>query len=132
MIIAKLTQIRFRLVQLGITDNIGDDSFKAGQLAKAESLNDRGTKASNGNFDPSWEPAFKKVLHGVILITGDSQPTVQEVLSQIKKLFFIGQANATVREILSLTGDVRSGANKGHEQFVRLFLFVGKNQLRCN
>ena len=126
MIIATLTQTRFRFVQLGITEDIGDDKFKAGQLASAENLNDRGTKSSNGKFDPTWEPAFKTVLHGVILITGNSQQTVQEVLSQIKKIFLVGQANATIRESLSLTGDVRPGAEKGHEQFVAYFCSLAK------
>lgn len=129
MVIAKLTQTRFRFVQLGITDDIGDNSFKAGQLASAEALHDRGTKTSNGKFDPTWEPAFKKGLHGVILITGDSQQTVQGVLSQIKKLFLVGQANATIRESLSLTGDVRPGVEKGHEQFVAYFCSLAKRNL---
>lgn len=118
MIATRLTHFLFRFAQLGITDDIGDASFKAGQLASAENLNDRGTKTSNGQFDPAWEPAFKKVLHGVILITGDSQQTTQEVLSQIKKQFLIGQANAIIQQALSLIGDVRPGAEKGHEQFV--------------
>ena len=112
---------------MGITDDIGDSLFKAGQLASAKNLNDRGTEKGDGKFDPSWEPAFKKVLHGVILITGDSHQTVQEVLSQIKKLFLIGQANSIIHEILSLTGDVRPGAEKGHEQFVTSFHSFANN-----
>lgn len=52
--------------QLGITDDIGDPAFKAGQFANAQKLGDG--KFVNGVFDPAWRPEFKGDIHGIILV----------------------------------------------------------------
>jgi hypothetical protein len=103
---------------LGITDDIGDGPFNSGMLATAQTLGDRGVTTSENKFSPSWDPAFKQEIHGVILITGDRRETVQAILKAIKKLFLVGEFNAIIYQILSLTGDVRPGSEKGHEQYV--------------
>ena len=105
-------------MQLGIKDAIGDDSFEKGMLAQAEALGDKGTKPASGTFNPDWLPAFKKEIHGLILITGDSHQTVNTTMSQIKNIFSVGTPKAVVHEVLHLVGDVRPGKEKGHEQFV--------------
>ena len=104
--------------QLGIKDVIGDDSFEKGMLAQAEALGDKGTKPASGTFDPDWLPAFKKEIHGLILVTGDCHQTVNTTMSEIKKIFSVGTPNAVIHEVLHLVGDVRPGKEKGHEQFV--------------
>ena len=53
--------------QLGLTEDIGDDPFRAGQLSRAEQLGDSGTTV-NGKFDPSWHKEFKNEIHGLILV----------------------------------------------------------------
>jgi Dyp-type peroxidase family len=105
------------LKKLGITDDIGDGPFNSGMLATAQRLGDRGVTTSENKFSPSWDPAFKQEIHGVILITGDRHETVQATLEPIKKLFLVGEFNAIIYQILSLTGDVRPGSEKGHEHF---------------
>ena len=44
--------------------------------------------------------------------------TVAEKLAEIKKTFHVGTPNATIHKVLRIVGDVRPGAEKGHEQFV--------------
>lgn len=56
------------MFQLGITESLGDTAFEEGQLAHAEALGDSGTKANDGTFDPSWLPAFKKGVDGLLFV----------------------------------------------------------------
>ena len=100
---------------MGITEELGDNVYKAGMLADAQSLGDKGT-TSSGTFDPDWDPAFKNGVHGVILITGDCHPTVSETLREIEKIFSVRAPNALIHEVKRLVGDVRPGSEKGHEQ----------------
>lgn len=106
------------ILKLGINDKTGDDAFEAGMLAGAETLGDPGTKPTPTTFDPKWDPAFKKDIHGVILITGDHRDTVRAKLAEIKKIL------PTAQEVKSVIGDVRQGKDedgldqKGHEQSV--------------
>ncbi|KAH9941342.1 peroxidase TAP [Amylocystis lapponica] len=104
------------LVKLGITADIGDSAFKEGQLADAANLGDQGT-TTNGVFSPNWIPAFKNLVHGVILVSGDSHPTVEETLCTVEAILGVGRIDATIHEVLRIVGDVRPGAQKGHEHF---------------
>ncbi|OBZ72595.1 Dye-decolorizing peroxidase msp1 [Grifola frondosa] len=104
------------LVKMGITDEIGDSAFDEGQLADAQDLGDKGTPTSTG-FVPDWIPAFKNPVHGVILISGDCHATVQATLIKVEQIFNVGAHNATLHEVLRLVGDVRPGAENGHEHF---------------
>ena len=87
-------------------------------LADAKFLGDPGTTSSTNAFDPKWDPEFKKDIHGLILVTGDSHATVDEKLAEVLKIFSLRSQNATIHEIKRAVGDVRPGAEKGHEQYV--------------
>jgi hypothetical protein len=62
-----------------------------------------------------WLPEFKKEIHILIFVTGDSTATVEEKLAQVKKII-----GSTVTEIKRVDGKVRDigGKQEGHEQFV--------------
>ncbi|KAL9609257.1 MAG: hypothetical protein Q9167_005958 [Letrouitia subvulpina] len=105
------------LVKLGITDQIGDKTFNAGMLADAENLGDPGTKPSSGPFDPDWKPEFKKEIHGMILVAGDSRTTTHEKMEQVTKIFKVGEHDASIHRIFQIIGDVRPGKEQGHEHF---------------
>ncbi|KAI0364308.1 Dyp-type peroxidase [Pilatotrama ljubarskyi] len=101
---------------LGITDDIGDTAFKNGQFNDAPTLGDQGTNV-NGKFVPDWIPAFKSTIHGVILISGDSDVTITATRLAIEAIFNFGAHNAALHEVITLKGTVRPGAEKGHEHF---------------
>ena len=88
-------------------------------LAGAEGLHDKGT-TTGSKFDPDWLPAFKQQIDGVILITGECHPTVNEKLAEIKKIFKVDTQAASIHKVASIVGDVRPGSEKGHEQSVDL------------
>ncbi|KDQ59140.1 hypothetical protein JAAARDRAFT_57097 [Jaapia argillacea MUCL 33604] len=96
------------LVKLGVTDDIKDSAFTAGQLADAPNLQD---------VPISWDLAFKRVIHGVILVTGDSHESVDKIIQHVEALFGVHLPHATILEVLRIRGDVRPGAEKGHEHF---------------
>ena len=102
---------------MGVKDDIGDKTFKAGMLADAENLGDKGNNTSKP-FNPDWNPAFKNDIHGVFLITGDSHETTAEKLAEIKKIFWVENHCASIHQVFKIVGDVRPGKEKGHEQFV--------------
>ena len=102
---------------MGITDDIGDPVYKAGQVADAENLADPGSKVS-GKFVPNWVPAFKNPVHGVLIISGDSQISVDRKLAEVEAILRVGKHDATIHEILRTVGVVRPGNQKGHEQSV--------------
>lgn len=103
---------------MGITEEIGDGPFQEGMLAGAENLGDPGTKSSTGVFTPDWIPAFKQTIHGVILVSGDSHETVAKQLEEIEDIFFFHTHEALIHEVIRISGDVRPGKEKGHEQCV--------------
>ncbi|KAF7505413.1 hypothetical protein GJ744_000959 [Endocarpon pusillum] len=84
-------------------------------LADAKDLGDQGSP-SLGKFDPHWIPEFKKEIHGLIQVAGDSHDTVKDKLEEIQKIFSVGNNNTTIQKVFRVTGDVRPGAQKGHEQ----------------
>ncbi|KAL0954306.1 hypothetical protein HGRIS_003305 [Hohenbuehelia grisea] len=105
------------LIKLGITDDLNDAAFTEGQLKGAENLGDPG-KTTNGVFSPDWEPEFKKEIHGVIYVAGDSILSVDKKLIEIKLLFGVGLPGHSITEITSIRGDVRPGKeNSAHEHF---------------
>ncbi|KAI0759576.1 peroxidase TAP [Trametes elegans] len=104
------------LVKLGISDDLGDSAFTGGQLKDASDLGDSGSTV-NGTFVPNWLPAFKGTIHGLILISGDSELTIAKTRLVIEGIFNFGAHNATLHEVTTLKGTVRPGAEKGHEHF---------------
>ncbi|KAI0706756.1 hypothetical protein C8T65DRAFT_651892 [Cerioporus squamosus] len=105
------------LVKLGITDDLGDAAFTKGQFADAATLGDPGSTDAKNNFIPNWIPAFKNPIHGVVLVSGDSELTVTATQAIVNGIFNIGAHNATMHEILTIKGKVRPNAESGHEHF---------------
>lgn len=105
-----------KITQLGMTEDIGDAVFTAGMLADAQDLGDMGSTSASG-FKPDWIPEFKKQMDGVILVAGDGHRTVNQQIQNIRTIFSIGHPDASVDIVLNLSGDVRPGAESGHEQY---------------
>lgn len=103
---------------MGITDDIGDDAFNKGMLADAPTLGDQGTTLPSGEFDPDWIPAFKQDIHGLILISGESQVSVDRRRLEIERIFRVRTHSPTIHKVIRIIGDVRPGELKGHEQCV--------------
>ncbi|THH05549.1 dyp-type peroxidase [Phellinidium pouzarii] len=100
------------LKKLGITDELDDPAFDAGQLASAQALGDQGFVDSSNKFDPNWLPEFKSETDGVVLIAGDSRTSVVEGAHKVENIF-----GASIRKVLVVKGQVRPGPEKGHEHF---------------
>lgn len=101
--------------KLGIDDSNltnNDENFKSGQEADAELLGD---SATSGTLD--WDPAFLQDIHGVILIAGESRPTVHDKLTQVERIFGIGSSHASIKKVKSIFGDVRPDELSAHEHF---------------
>lgn len=107
---------------MGIRDKIGDDVFEKGMLADADGpdgaddVPGRPSKYLNDDLT-LWEPQFKEVIHGVILITGSSHPKIQETLDKVTKIFKVGHVEASIQEVTKVEGHVRPGDVHGHEHF---------------
>lgn len=86
-------------------------------LGRAEFLGDPGT-TNGSSFTPNWLPEFKEDIHGVVLVSGESHATVGEELKKVENIFKLGHPDASIKEIIKISGHVRPGKEKGHEQFV--------------
>jgi len=95
-------------------------------FADAANLGDVGTKSPSGTFTPDWDPAFKSnTIDGLIFISGDCHATVKAELKKIEDIFFVGTSHALIKEVFTISGDVRPGKEKGHEQYVLPSRFHG-------
>ena len=92
-------------------------------LNGAKDLGDPGTtrdKIFIPNWDKNWLPGAivkdttVKVIHGLIMVTGDDQGRVDERLTKIRDIF-----SGLISEVHKLEGNVRPGDQKGHEQSVK-------------
>jgi hypothetical protein len=104
---------------MGVDDSTlasGDANFLAGQRGDAEALKDKGT-GTGPTFVPDWDPAFLQDIHAVVLVSGDSHNSVNKELKQVKSVFGVGSAKASIKEVKSIVGDVRPGKEAGHEQY---------------
>lgn len=83
-------------------------------LPDAKPLGDAGKVGSDGNtFEPNWIPEFKKGnIDGVILVAGDSQPSVTVALGKA-----LAVLKDTVSEVINIAGHTRPGKEDGHEHF---------------
>ncbi|KAL1597921.1 hypothetical protein SLS60_008409 [Paraconiothyrium brasiliense] len=107
------------LTALGVTDDLKDPLFAAGQKADAFDLADKGTGDTKDGFKPDWDDAFlqeKQEIHGVILVAGDSFETVDGKLDEVKGLLST-DGTSSIAQVATLAGDVRPGEFKGHEHF---------------
>lgn len=88
---------------LGITDNLGDPIFSAGQFADAPNL---------GDDLNDWEAPFKGTnIHGVFLIASD----VQNLCDDIWDIMKLALGNS-VSAMTILKGAARLGSEAGHER----------------
>lgn len=88
--------------------DIGDDGFKNGMLADASSL---------GDDLNDWDHNFRKEIHGVIVYTANSPSVLERTIRDIKKIFRIGDKDATIAKVALLDGQTRPGSESGHEHF---------------
>ncbi|KAI0338774.1 peroxidase TAP [Trametopsis cervina] len=92
------------LTKLGITDNLGDSQFAAGQYADAPSL---------GDDTGTWESAFKGTnIHGVFLIGSDQDSYLNTYQSDISSKF-----GSSLSVVYTQNAVVRPGNEAGHEHF---------------
>ncbi len=69
------------------------------------------------NGDPDWDEAFLQGnIHGLIVISGDSHLSVNKKRLEIEAIFGVRTPTASLKEVISIVGDVRPGAEAGHEQ----------------
>lgn len=85
---------------------IGDKKFTDGMAIDAKNLGDN----MKGDT-PDWDSTFLQEIHGVALVTGDSHDTLNQKMADVKDIL-----KDTVKEISTVSGDVRPGDQKGHEQ----------------
>jgi Dyp-type peroxidase family len=102
-------------VKLGIDDSSlaaggASDPFIIGQ--EQDALTNLGDPKSPDGKTPDWDPHFLQDLHGVILISGDSHGTTDKKKAEIDGIF-----GSSIKEIITIRGDVRPGAEDGHEHF---------------
>ncbi|KIJ27204.1 hypothetical protein M422DRAFT_191312, partial [Sphaerobolus stellatus SS14] len=89
---------------LGVTDDLGDVLFSAGQKANAGAIGD--------NLN-NWEPAFlNQSIHGVFLVASDSVDNVHTQISQIRAIL-----GNSISEVYRLGAAARPGDQQGHEHF---------------
>ncbi|KLO19160.1 Dyp-type peroxidase [Schizopora paradoxa] len=109
------TNIAFSAVglkKLGVTESLGDVDFENGQRKDAHNLGDTFITDSSGQSVPDWLPAFKSGVDGVILIGGDSLPSIFEQKNKVEHIL-----GNTIHEALVVEGQARPGKEKGHEHF---------------
>ena len=85
------------------------DPFIIGQ--EQDALTNLGDPKSADGKTPDWDPHFLQDIHGVILISGDSHGTTDKKKAEIDQIF-----GDSIKEIITIRGDVRPGAEDGHEQ----------------
>ena len=85
------------------------DPFIIGQ--EQDALTNLGDPKSADGKTPAWDSHFLQDLHGVILISGDSHDTTDKKKTEIDQIF-----GNSIKEIITIRGDVRPGAEDGHEQ----------------
>ena len=96
-----------------LTPDGSKDPFLVGQKQEAVSaLGD--PKKSDGT--PDWDERFLRNIHGVILITGDSDETIREKKDEIHQIFH----SKSINEIITVNGSRLEGDLSGHEQSVSI------------
>ena len=101
-----------------LTPGGATDPFSVGQ--KAEAVADLGDpKKSDGT--PNWDDSFLRDIHGVIIITAESDETTREKKKEFNKIF---SSTESMKEIISIYGNRRLGeGNLSKEQSVFIFAF---------
>ncbi|KZV94529.1 fungal peroxidase [Exidia glandulosa HHB12029] len=90
---------------LGVTDNVGDALFTAGQASN--------TVGNLKETTDNWVTQFKTPgIHGVILLASDDKSLIDQQEASIQSTF-----GAAISKVYSLDGAIRPGAEAGHEMF---------------
>ncbi|KAF8907046.1 peroxidase TAP [Gymnopilus junonius] len=105
-------------VKLGIDDSTlapaVDKAFKTGQ--QIDAVNNLGDpKKSDGS--PDWDSHFLQDIHGMFIISGDCHNSIKKKEHEIEQLFGVQTSQASIKKIVAIRGDVRPGAEAGHEHF---------------
>ncbi|KAF8143463.1 dye-decolorizing peroxidase precursor [Mycena galopus ATCC 62051] len=94
------------LLALGVTDDLGDPDFVAGQFAANET-------SIIGDNPSTWYPAFAgNSIHGVFLLASDTVGNIDTELANIQSIL-----GTSITELYSLQGAARPGDEEGHEHF---------------
>ena len=96
------------------TDGTGD-SFLVGQEKEAVPIL-ADPKKSDG-ITPNWDESFLRNIHGVILITGESDETIRKKKDEIEQIFN-SNISKSINEIISIFGSRLEGDLSAHEQSV--------------
>ncbi|KZV99447.1 fungal peroxidase [Exidia glandulosa HHB12029] len=92
------------LQALGVSDDLGDFVFPAGQFAGAVGL---------GDTLDNWKDEFKGTgIHGVVLLASDTKDLINEQIKFIETAF-----GASIRKVYELDAAMRPGDLAGHEMF---------------
>lgn len=73
------------LAKFGLTDYLYDEPFQRGQRHDSQDLGDRGKTSGDGTFEPNWDAAFLKEIHGVIQITAHDDGKGKALYQQLKR-----------------------------------------------
>jgi hypothetical protein len=106
---------------MGISDaqmqntSLDEPVFQGGALQDAKNnLND--PKTPDGQVD--WDPEFLGQIDGLLLVAGDTHDTVNEKIAEIQKIFPADPNHSSILIVKTIVGDIRPGAEAGHEQRV--------------
>jgi len=86
------------------------DSFLVGQ--KQEAVNILGDP-SKSDGTPDWDDKFLQDIHGVIIVTGDSDETIRKEMVEVDRIFH----SSSIKEIISVYGKRRPDKLRDHEHF---------------
>ncbi|KIJ40008.1 hypothetical protein M422DRAFT_780853 [Sphaerobolus stellatus SS14] len=89
---------------LGITDDLGDVLFNAGQEATANVM---------GDDLNNWLPVFlNQTIHGLFILFSDTEASIDSELANIQSIL-----GTSITELYRLAGAARPGSEAGHEHF---------------
>lgn len=92
------------LTTLGITDDLDDTLFSAGQVDDAVALGDPGTTG--------WVEAFDGTgIHGLLILASDTTSNIDDELAVLENAL-----GDSIQELHRLQGAARPGAEEGHER----------------
>ncbi|KAJ7589975.1 DyP-type peroxidase [Mycena floridula] len=106
---ATLVNIAFSqagLNALGVTDQLGDSLFSAGQAAGAADLGD-GPGAGTGNWEPAFVPG---TIHGVLILASSTTDNINSQLASLQATL-----GTSITESYRLLGEARPDDQNGHE-----------------
>lgn len=109
------------LTTLGVTDNLNDAAFSAGQVNDINNLGWSSLCAFGlalnlaGETTDAWMPAFVQGVHGVILLASDEQGHIDDQVAFLDSTFA-----GSVTTVHTVEASVRPGDEAGHEGQLRV------------